>query len=270
MQPSSDDDDDDDQETVVYTSWRSSSGTSLRANTNDRPICTTPGHVCAGETETEMDEPPRHLPTSRKIIPTTTTTSEGRLGPLLFEFSRLLAIVPAFFGTLYNIHHTLYPPTSAPDGRRPPARIDYLVSTLWALLTGYQCLRLTTGLLTRWRVYYPPLPTLIRLLALQAICWPATHLTLTLLQHEKRPAAVWAAIGTTTSVSRSVQIWVTSNLSWERSPGGEGYWRGWSGGKWGGRRWNWKEVGVKCVLPAGVVYFVMAWAEQLRREWEGC
>jgi hypothetical protein len=118
-------------------------------------------------------------------------------------------------------------------------------------------------------------------------------------------------------MSRSVQIWVTSNLWWEKRDvhtkdrdrdGGHGpsvngvvgassaltslgrlsssgklteainatsaeenrraYWKRWSGGgKWGGRRWNWKEVGLECVLPAGVLYFIMAWAEQLRREW---
>jgi len=120
-------------------------------------------------------------------------------------------------------------------------------------------------------------------------------------------------------MSRSVQIWVTSNLWWEKRDihakdrdrdGGHGhelsgnggmgassvtanlrrlgssgklteainatsaeenrraYWKRWGGGgKWGGRRWNWKEVGLKCVLPAGVLYFIMAWAEQLRREW---
>jgi hypothetical protein len=82
---------------------------------------------------------------------------------------------------------------------------------------------LTTGLLTRWRLYYPPLPTLIRLLALQAICWPATHLTLKILEHEKRPLICWAVIGTTTCVSRSVQIWVT-----------------WVGGRgWGSRDERW-------------------------------
>jgi hypothetical protein len=45
---------------------------------------------------------------------------------------------------------------------------------LQALLTAFQCLALSTGLLKRWRVYYPPLATLIRLIALQGICWPAT------------------------------------------------------------------------------------------------
>ncbi|KAJ7027470.1 N-glycosylation protein-domain-containing protein, partial [Mycena alexandri] len=209
---------------------------------------------------------------------------------LLFEFSRLLAVVPAVFGTLYNLCHIYAPPT----GPRAPQRIDFFVSALWAMLTGYQCLALTTGLLTRWRVYYPPLPTLIRLLALQAICWPATHLSLTLLNHAVRPAAVWAAIGSTTCASRSVQIWVTSNLWWEprdtvgggggvgpgngngngaaNAHGGKMLGGGWRrfGGRWGGRRWDWREVAVQCMLPAGVLYFVMAWAEQLRREWAGC
>src|SRR5271170_7526704 len=92
----------------------------------------------------------------------------------------------------------------------PPSTSVTVLIFFQAILTGYQCLRLTTGLLARWRLYYPPLPTLIRLLALQAICWPATHLTLKILEHEKRPLICWAVIGTTTCVSRSVQIWVTS------------------------------------------------------------
>ena len=151
-----------------------------------------------------------------------------------------------------------------------------------AVLTGYQCLSLTTGLLHRWVHYYPPLPTLIRLLALQAICWPATHITLLFLGHRERPVVCWCVVGTCTCVSRSVQIWVTSNL-WlppqedkkERDGfGRERVERRWKprfgGGKWGGRRWDWGEVGVKCMLPAGCVYFMMAWAEMIRREVSGC
>ncbi|KAJ7640439.1 N-glycosylation protein-domain-containing protein [Mycena polygramma] len=284
MPPDSEDDTDEDD--AIYTARRTPTlrtrlfGGRGKADT----ISTTPGHRGAGETETELDEPPRHLPTSR-IIPASAplvppSTLEQRITPLLFEFSRLLAIVPAIFGTLHNLY-SIYRP---PSGPRVPERIDFFVSALWAVLTGYQCLALTTGLLTRWRVYYPPLPTLIRLLALQAICWPATHLSLTLLGHASRPAAVWAAIGTTTCMSRSVQIWVTSNLWWEpRDAGGTpvppgsqaasasaaGGWRRF-GGRWGGRRWDWREVAVQCMLPAGVLYFVMAWAEQLRREWSDC
>lgn len=34
------------------------------------------------------------------------------------------------------------------------------------------------------------------------------------------------------------------------------------------RKWDWGAVLAKCALPAGVVYFVMAWVEVLRREFE--
>jgi len=179
---------------------------------------------------------------------------------------------------------------------------------LQSILTGYQCLALTTGLLTRWQTHYPPLATLIRLLALQGICWPATQLTLTVLDHVKRPVVCWCVIGTTTCFSRSVQIWVTSNISVEEgmnsssNPTGgspfanippgpgiptpsaynstsiSGFLHGirplarrkprfrWASTE---RRWDWKEVSLKCVLPAGVLYFIMAWFGELRREWAG-
>jgi hypothetical protein len=137
------------------------------------------------------------------------------------------------------------------------------------MLTGYQCLSLTNGLFQRWRVYYPPLSTLIRLLALQAICWPATHFSLTLIGHEQRPVICWAIIGSFTSCSRAVQLWVTSNLWWERGSRGES-WRLKLGGRWGGRRWDWDEVIIKCGVPMGVCYFAMAWTAALRRELSGC
>ncbi|KAL1665384.1 N-glycosylation protein-domain-containing protein [Schizophyllum commune] len=267
MSPSSDDDERTDDD-VIYTAWASGQAHAAK------PITTAPGQLGAGETETEADEPPRRLPTARivgssaPIVPP--SSLQQQLTPLLFEFSRLLSIVPAFIGLLYNIYHMLYPP-SHPGA---PQRVDYFVSALWAILTGYQCLSLTTGLLTRWRIYYAPLSTLVRLLALQSICWPATHFTLVVLEHEKRPVITWAVIATTTCCSRSVQLWVTSNLWWEprerMARGQGGKWHRWRGGQWGGRRWDWREVGLKCMFPAGVLYFVMAWAEQLRREFSGC
>ncbi|KAF7986865.1 hypothetical protein HWV62_12598 [Athelia sp. TMB] len=310
--------------TAAAVSSMSKTAGSLRArffgaNANSakepKSISTTPGLLGAGETETEADEPPTHLPTSRIIASSDPLVPPHTLLHVLFEFSRFLSIVPAIFGTLYNIFHIFNPPANSGSA----AGIDYFVSALWAILTGYQCLRLTTGLLARWKHYYPALPTLIRLLALQAICWPMTHATLQVLGHAQRPLVCWAVIGTFTCVSRSVQIWVTSNLWWEtrRSEGasaatasppppvgsklganadaGEStdggpvgrkdeqgarrrrhgnkygsynYWRRWSGGRWGGRRWDWAEVGVQCMFPAGMVYFVMAWAELLRRELE--
>ncbi|KZT01933.1 uncharacterized protein LAESUDRAFT_763211, partial [Laetiporus sulphureus 93-53] len=128
------------------------------------------------------------------------------------------------------------------------------------------------------------------------ICWPATHLTLSVLNHEARPALCWAVIGTTTCYSRSIQLWVTSNIGPAPAPPAPAAAaeadRSRSAGVVGQpsplrqsvlarasgmreewmrlrrRRWDWGAVGRKCVLPAGIVYFVMAWAEMLRREWE--
>lgn len=142
----------------------------------------------------------------------------ARLSPILFEVSRLLAVVPALCGVLWCAWHFFLEPNSS----NAVYKGDYVVAALWALLTAHQSLQMTTGLLTRWSIYYPPLSTLIRLLALQlAICWPATHFTLSVLNADKRPAAVWAVVGTTTCVSRAVQIWVTSNLWWDEGEVGD-------------------------------------------------
>lgn len=187
------------------------------------------------------------------------------------------------------------------------------------MLTAHQCLAFTNGLFLRWKAYYPLVPTLIRLLALQAICWPATHFTLKTFDYIQRPLICWTIIGTTTCVSRGIQIWATSNLvsaygslasssakstplhsqsvsysnlaaalreerrrreaeeeergrtrKWMSSVtfgiGGTGVGAPAGGGK--RRFWDWKEVGLKCALPAAVLYFVMAWALLLKREYE--
>ncbi|OBZ73184.1 hypothetical protein A0H81_06892 [Grifola frondosa] len=131
-----------------------------------RPITTAPGVLGAGETETEGEDSPRNLPTAR-ITPSSLSylalpAAAAAVIPFLFEFSRLLSIVPAVFGTLWNLYHVFRPPD---DSIR--WRVEFFISALWSILTGWQCLQLTTGLLKRWRVYYSPLPTLIRLLALQ-------------------------------------------------------------------------------------------------------
>ncbi|KAI8995261.1 N-glycosylation protein-domain-containing protein [Trametes punicea] len=232
VHPVSDEDDDDESgaetdDGVLFGSHRRSLADTLRhrlmggkgkgrAGAYDerwtKPITTAPGALCAGETETEGEDSPRNLPTAR-IRPSSLSqqvqlpSSTAWLVQVLFQLFRLLAIVPAVFGTLWNVYHVIVPP----DGN-DAWRVDYFVSALWSVLTGWQCLQLTTGLLKRWKVYYSPFATLIRLLALQAICWPATHLTLSVLDHEARPLACWALIGTTTCCSRSVQLWVTSNI----------------------------------------------------------
>ncbi|EGO23196.1 hypothetical protein SERLADRAFT_394330, partial [Serpula lacrymans var. lacrymans S7.9] len=255
----------------LSTSLRAFVGSSWRGKTKSAHITTKAGQLGAGETETEADEPPRHLPTTRILPASAPLVPQSTLTSVLFEASRLLSVVPALVGAVVNIWSIWRPPRgiihnsdSSPEcqwdkwGRQTlPDRGDYFIAVLWAILTAAQCLALTTGLLRRWQAYYPPLPTLIRLLALQAICWPATHFTLNVLGSlganadcfldrsvsrgaleleldtillrwtTVRPEVCWAVIGTTTCVSRSIQIWVTSNLvatpSRASSPSKPGY-----------------------------------------------
>lgn len=73
---------------------------------------------------------PRHLPTAR-IVPVSgplvpPNTLEQAITPLLFETSRLLSIVPAVFGVLYNLIKAWHAPM---NGKNVP--IDYIVSALW-------------------------------------------------------------------------------------------------------------------------------------------
>lgn len=133
----------------------------------------------------------------------------------------MLAPIPALLGTLINLYHCIHPPPRSEFNCS--TRADYLAAAAWvclrsvrsrlglnkvwqSILTGVQCLYFTTGLLTRWKAYYPLLPTLIRLLGLQAICWPATHYTHVFLQYDghNRPLLCWTVIGTTTCVSCSL------------------------------------------------------------------
>ncbi|KAF6756574.1 N-glycosylation protein-domain-containing protein [Ephemerocybe angulata] len=371
-------------------------------------------------------------PTSASVDSSPDAEQTPRLTRFLFEAFRLLSVVPALCGIVFCVWMIVslggvgsekevawgrefvkkyWAPrciasaipggmgTACEDGRGVvlrgppvPGRVDWVVALFWALLTAHHCLGLSTGLLKRWEVYYTPASTAVRLLALQGICWPATHLTLSVVGGASRPVAAWAVIGTCTAVSRSVQIWVTSNIVTlsdedeedeqadndldddctedetmellekerkkegerkKKGPGmlvrfvhafaaavgggneGEGEGEGEGGssedeipieaevddpvnftteddsffdstdaessplspGRSGPqvrltreerserrrrrrrrerrrrrkmmreRRWDWKEVGLTCVLPTGMAYFLMAWAEVGRREW---
>lgn len=205
------------------------------------------------ETETEREGPPRVLPTARGPAhhPPSATPLMTRLIPLLMLSFRLLAIVPAAIGTVVHVHNVVHPPEQTPH-----TVIDYAVAACWSVLTGFQCWFLTCGLLQRWIAYYPLLSTLVRLLALQAICWPATHITLSVLDSSKRPVVCWAVVGTTTCISRAIQLWATSNLGPIERGQRVIY----------GRKWDWGDVALKCGLPLALVYFVMAWGSVWNRE----
>jgi len=64
------------------------------------------------------------VPVSGPLVPP--DSLEQAITPLLFEVSRLLSIVPAVFGVLYNLFNSWYAPIY---GKIAP--IDYVVSALW-------------------------------------------------------------------------------------------------------------------------------------------
>lgn len=97
-------------------------------------------------------------------------------------------------------------------GRRQPGALDFAVSCLWSMSTAYHALSFTTLLLRRWLLYYSILPSLIRLVALQAICWPLVRLTVFLFGPDQ-PLGAWVVIGTTTALSDVISRWVTSNIA---------------------------------------------------------
>ena len=143
---------DEDEDNMIFTAKQQSPhGAAFRSRIlprHSKGITTAPGQLGAGETETEADEPvsnrryygfligfftqnqPKHLPTAR-IVPVSgplvpPNTLEQVIKPLLFEASRLLSIVPAVFGVLYNLFNACYAPI---NGKIAP--IDYVVSALW-------------------------------------------------------------------------------------------------------------------------------------------
>lgn len=97
-------------------------------------------------------------------------------------------------------------------GRRQPGSLEFAVACLWSMSTAYHALSFTTLLLRRWLLYYSILPSLIRLVALQAICWPLVRITVHVFGADQ-PLGAWVVIGTTTALSDVVSRWVTSNIA---------------------------------------------------------
>ncbi|PWN20925.1 hypothetical protein BCV69DRAFT_277079 [Microstroma glucosiphilum] len=141
---------------------------------------------------------------------------------------RLLAAVPGCVGTFWLIRNAVvHMQTSGSLFVRGPLDVDqphmsnpwrmtraldFLLASLWAISTAYHALSLTTLLLRRWLIYYSLLPSLIRLLALQAICWPLVRMTI-FIAGPDRPIEAWVVIASTTAFSDVVARWVTSNIA---------------------------------------------------------
>lgn len=123
-------------------------------------------------------------------------------------------MIPGLLGFFYSAHrfYASSPPllnasstwlqagtaVGVTEGRSTP--LDWFISGLWALACAYFSHSMAKGLLRRWLVYYSLLPTIIRVVSLQAICWVlclCTHRVLTLDQ----PVAAWLACATTAAIS---------------------------------------------------------------------
>lgn len=142
---------------------------------------------------------------------------------------RLLAAVPGCVGTFWLLRNawTHYVLSEGSFTRRGPldplaphvsnpfrltCGVDFLLASLWACSTAYHALSLTTLMLRRWLVYYSLFPSLIRLIALQAICWPLVRLTIWVAGPD-RPVEAWIVIASFTAFSDVVARWVTSNIA---------------------------------------------------------
>ncbi|TXT08714.1 hypothetical protein VHUM_02842 [Vanrija humicola] len=242
------------------------------------------------------DEQPR-----RSSIDLKAASIEARLRRSTFVSFRLLAVVPALWGISVLGHalatgslwHDVWPwgvdfsrealdrlvaGTHAYEGiQRPVNRGDMALAILWALLTAHFCFSLATGLSYRWRSYYSPASTMTRLISLQCLCWPATYTTLWVLG-PKRPLLAWVVIGVTTAVSRTIQMWVTSNVIVDDTPGDitpgpfrrispppvpppapPAHLSGWEAFVYG-RTWDWEKVARKVGWKVGFMLLVTcAW-----------
>ncbi|CAD6921319.1 unnamed protein product [Tilletia controversa] len=92
-----------------------------------------------------------------------------------------------------------------------PTAVVFAIASLWSLSTAYYALSLTTLLLRRWLLYYSLPSSIIRLVALQAICWPLVRITLFVFGSQ-RPLEAWILIASTTAVSDVVARWLVSNI----------------------------------------------------------
>ncbi|GAA6063657.1 hypothetical protein JCM10212_004924 [Sporobolomyces blumeae] len=165
--------------------------------------------------------------------PTSTSPSRSRIWtPLLFSLN-FLSVIPSLIGFLYSAHRFYTTPpglfSASPSSLVTPSsgivysrstRLDWFVSGMWSLACAYFTHSLARGLLKRWLVYYSLGPTIVRVVSLQAICWPMTLTTHRVLSFDQ-PVAAWFVCATTAAISNVIQSWVTSNIVERKDRRGE-------------------------------------------------
>ncbi|GAA5821862.1 hypothetical protein JCM3770_000620 [Rhodotorula araucariae] len=165
--------------------------------------------------------------------------NRSRIWTPLLVFLNFLSMVPGLIGFVYSAARfystrhlvwasSTWDPRGAYGGEAILAarstRLDWFISGCWALATAYFTLSLARGLLRRWLVYYSTGPTIIRVVSLQAICWPLTLTTHRFLSFDQ-PVAAWVVCATTAAFSNVIQTWVTSNIIERKDRRSQQRWR---------------------------------------------
>lgn len=136
---------------------------------------------------------------------------------LLLHSLSLFAVVPGLAGTLLLLHHA-YQEANQRHWLRTdyvfqrPSALEYIACSLWSMTTAFHALSLMTLLLRRWLIYYTLLPSLIRLVTFQSICWSLVRLILHLFG-PIQPVAPWVLIATFTSFFEIFARWLTSSIN---------------------------------------------------------
>lgn len=142
-------------------------------------------------------------------------TPTPQLWSFLFFILQALSVIPSFLGFFYCVHrfYSISPPmlinsssTWLQGGKAVgvsearSTRLDWFIAGMWALACAYFSHSLAKGLLRRWLVYYSLLPTVIRVISLQAICWPLCLTTHRVLSFDQ-PVAAWMICASTAAIS---------------------------------------------------------------------
>ncbi|WFD32233.1 hypothetical protein MSPP1_003277 [Malassezia sp. CBS 17886] len=139
---------------------------------------------------------------------------------VLLHSLRLFATVPGIIGTSYLLWHALEKLLfkghwfRTLDAWTHPGGLEYVVSSFWSVCTAFHALSLTTLLLRRWLIYYAVLPSVIRLIAFQSICWSLVRVSL-FVAGPSLPLCGWVVISTFTAFADVVVRWITSNITEE-------------------------------------------------------
>ncbi|WFD18706.1 hypothetical protein MCAP1_000915 [Malassezia caprae] len=136
---------------------------------------------------------------------------------VLLHSLRLFAVVPGLTGTLFLLHHAYNEAKHRHWLRtdyvsQQPSALEYVACSLWSMTTAFHALSLMTLLLRRWLIYYTLLPSLIRLVAFQSICWSLVRLILHLFG-PMQPLAPWVLIATFTSFFEIFARWLTNSIN---------------------------------------------------------